>query len=523
VTTKPDFDVVILGGGLAGGLLVRQLRLARPDLRVLCCERDTQTSFKVGEATVELFSNYLLRRLSLSTYLYEHHLPKNGLRFFFDREDKQAPLEAMSEIGSRSLPYHPSFQLDRAALERELRDSGRTLGAEFLEGTKVLDVEFGEPWHRVTFATGASAPRTVTAGFVVDASGRTSIVAKKLGLRRPVPQHRCLAAWARVTNMVDLDGPSIDAAFRARARHSARRLSTVHFVHRGYWIWLIPLRGGTTSVGVVGDHRRLSRDVLTPAGLRTFLAGHRAASELLAPAEWLDFGAYGQLAYGTKQWFGDRWALVGEAAAFSDPFYSPGSDFITLANDFTTDLIGRHHDGEDVGERTRLFDAYLQYRYAANLPLYQNQYELFGSYELLSAKWDFDVANYYNLQVDSYMQDLHLDLANLREELRRQSFVVKALERFGALFAATERAVTARGDYRRKNLGIFTEGLGAVDFTQSVGMRDGRMRDAESLRIFARARERCFELQGLPTGQSGALAFTDFVTGRAMAGALDAG
>ena len=261
--------------------------------------------------------------------------------------------------------------------------------------------------------------------------------------------------------------------------------------------------------------------MLTPDGLRAFLAGHRAASELLAPAEWLDFGAYGQLAYGTKQWFGERFALIGEAAAFSDPFYSPGSDFITLANDFTTDLVTRAHDGEDTAERTQLFDAYMQYRYAANLPLYENQYELFGSQELLSAKWDFDVANYYNLQVDAYMQDLHLDLAHLRDELRRQTFVVKALERFGALFAATERAVTARGDYRKQNLGVFTEGLGAIDFTTSVGMRDAKSRDAESLRIFARARERCFELLGKPAGAAGPLAFTDFVTGRAMAGALD--
>ena len=83
--TNADYDLAILGGGLAGGLLARQLRLQRPDLRVLVLERASDTSYKVGEATVELFSNYMVRKLGLSTYLYEHHLPKNGLRFFFDR------------------------------------------------------------------------------------------------------------------------------------------------------------------------------------------------------------------------------------------------------------------------------------------------------------------------------------------------------------------------------------------------------------------------------------------------------
>jgi flavin-dependent dehydrogenase len=516
---RPDYDVVILGGGLAGGLLLRQLRLQRPHLRVLVLERSRTTSWKVGEATVELFSNYLLRRLGMSTYLYENHLPKNGLRFFFDHAQKPAPLAAMSEIGSRSLPYHPSFQLDRAALERELRNGSRALGGELIEGAKVTGVELGAP-HRVTFDDG-NRQRSVRCSWVVDASGRTSLLAKQLDLRLPVRDHRCLAAWARVTDLVDLDGPAIDAAFRARVRHSSRRLSTVHFVHRGYWIWLIPLRGGVTSIGVVGDHRRLSRDVLTPGGLRTFLAGHRSLCELLANARWLDFGGYGHLAYGTRQWFGDRWAVVGEAAAFTDPFYSPGSDFITLANDFTADLIARDLDGEAIAERQRLYDGYLQYRFAANMPLYRDQYELFGSFDLLRARWDFDVASYYNLWFESYLRDQHFDLEHLQHELRQQPFVVRALERFGALFAATERAVTARGDYERNNLGRFAEGLGAIDFERELGQRDRATTEAESLRIFQLARERCFELLGRAAPAGERLGFADYVTGRAMAGALD--
>lgn len=513
---KPDYDVVILGGGLAGGLLVRQLRLQRPDLRVLCLERSPTTAFKVGEATVELFTNYMVRKLGLSTYLYEHQLPKNGLRFFFDNEEKTAPLTEMSEVGSCSLPYHPSFQLDRQALERHLRDTAGGLGAEFVEGAKVLDVDLGQTHHRVTFEL-AGQQRTVTAGWVTDATGRASILAKKLDLRVPVKDHKCLAAWARLRNVVDVDGPAMDPKFRDRVRHTARRLSTIHFVHRGYWIWLIPLKGGVTSIGVVGDARRLSREVLTEEGLKRFLHGHRACRELIADAEWMDFGGYGQLAYGSKAWFGDRWSLVGEAAAFSDPFYSPGSDFITLGNDFTADLIARAHDGEDVAERQRLYEGYMQYRYAANLPLYRDQYELFGSYDLLSIKWDFDVASYYNLWVDAYMQDHHLDLDKLRMELRQQPYVVKSLERFGALFAATEKAVTARGGYRANNLGRFSEGLASVMFTKEVGMRMKKDVDMESMRIFAKARKRCFDLLGQPVGDESKLEFLDFFTGRALA------
>lgn len=513
--TQPDYDLVILGGGLAGGLLARQMRLTRPDLKVLCLERKTDTTYKVGEATVELFSNYLVRKLGLTTYLYENHLPKNGLRFFFDNEQKNAPIEKMSELGSFGLPFHPSFQLDRSKLERELRDGSAKLGADILEGCKVEDVEFGDPHHKVTFQE-HNTSRSVTTTWVVDASGRASLLAKKLDLRVPEKQHRCLASWARLGNVVDLDGHDIDPAWRARTRHTSRRLSTVHFMHRGYWIWLIPLRGGVTSVGIVGDTRHVGRELLTQAGLRDFLHSQRACHDLIGDAEWLDFGAYGQLAYGTKQWSGDRWAVIGEAAAFSDPFYSPGSDFITLANDYVTDLIGRQHDGEDTTERQKLYNNYLEFRYQANLPLYREQYDLFGSYELMSIKWNFDIAAYYALWVNSYLMDKHLDIGDLRHELRQSTFVVKALERFRTLFLDCERRVTADGGYHRQNLGRMAEGLGDISFAHDVGMLDKKQAEQHSLDAFAKARGRCFDLLGKTAGSADKLGFVDYVSGRGL-------
>ena len=111
-------DVAILGGGLAGNFLARQLRRALPDLRIGLFEKATERSWKVGESSVEITGNYLVRRLALSRYLYEHHLPKNGLRYFFDGPERQTCLTRMSEVGTHGLPYHPAFQIDRARMER---------------------------------------------------------------------------------------------------------------------------------------------------------------------------------------------------------------------------------------------------------------------------------------------------------------------------------------------------------------------------------------------------------------------
>jgi hypothetical protein len=53
----------------------------------------------------------------------------------------------------------------------------------------------------------------------------------------------------------------------------------------------------------------------------------------------------------SHQFSAERWCLVGEAGAFADPFYSPGSDYIAIGNTFATDLIARDLDGEDIGAR----------------------------------------------------------------------------------------------------------------------------------------------------------------------------
>ena len=93
-------DVAVVGGGMAGNLLARQLSRRLPGRRIALFEKRSEYSHSVGESLVEIASNYLIRRLGLSSYLYDRHLPKNGLRFFFDSEDRDTPLQQMSEIGS---------------------------------------------------------------------------------------------------------------------------------------------------------------------------------------------------------------------------------------------------------------------------------------------------------------------------------------------------------------------------------------------------------------------------------------
>lgn len=492
--TRHDYDVAIIGGGLAGSLLARQLRRQLPDARVAVFEKSQAASFKVGESTVELASNYLVRRVGLSRYLYEHHLPKNGLRFFFDTPARDAALEAMSEIGSVALPYLPAFQIDRARFETDLCAMNQEDGVDVVRGKVTRLALDGASGHRFEVQREGGkrdgANLSVSARWVVDASGRASLLAKKLALRVEEP-HAIAAVWGRYENVVDLDDVG-SASFRRRINHTSRVLSTNHFCYPGYWIWFIPLKNGVTSVGLVIERSRFDDAWRTPAGFASFLDSHRAVRDLLAGAKPIDIMSYGQLAYGVKRYFSaDRWAVTGEAGAFTDPFYSPGSDFIAIENDLITDLVSRDLAGDgELESRVDTYDELMRFRFDTTMQIYRGQYGLLGSYDLYRLKWDFDIACYYNLWLEPFMRDEHLDVEHIRGQLRQRRLVNAVMKNFGELFRRVEAHLVASGRYGENNLGAFTgefptmrcaEGLGS-DASSKASIR----RTAEAFNLTRR-------------------------------------
>src|SRR6476619_2426412 len=82
-------DVLILGAGLAGLSLARQLLLARPGIRILMLDRQAEIPSpkqKVGEATVQVSGYYFSRVLELEQHLLEEHFLKYNLRFYWKTE-----------------------------------------------------------------------------------------------------------------------------------------------------------------------------------------------------------------------------------------------------------------------------------------------------------------------------------------------------------------------------------------------------------------------------------------------------
>ena len=382
-----------MGGGLAGLTLALQLRQRLPDLDVLVLERRKHpvavAAHKVGESSVEIGANYFSQVLGLKQHLEERQLKKFGFRFF--SSEGRRDIEAVTEIGASRYLAVPSYQIDRGIFENFLGEEVQRRGIAFVDGARVQDIALDESGglHRIDWRIG-DAQHTTQARWVVDACGRAGLLKRKLGLAE-ANAHDANAVWFRMQDRIAIDDWPDDAAWRARCEPQARWLSTNHMVGAGYWVWLIPLSSGSHSVGIVADAK------LHPLSTMNSFEKAMAWLEKYQPSVFdalddkrnrlMDFAFFRDFSYGCKQVFsGQRWALTGEAGLFLDPFYSPGSDFIAIANTYICELVERDRAGRPLDAHAQIYDQIFHSFYESTLALYTDQYAIFGDPEVLPVK-----------------------------------------------------------------------------------------------------------------------------------------
>jgi hypothetical protein len=182
--------------------------------------------------------------------------------------------------------------------------------------------------------------------------------------------------------------------------HGVRGTATNHLVGDGWWAWIIPLKGGDVSIGAVFDQRLVEFPEEGALGdrLKKFLCAHPVGRELLERAEWIDGDVHWRkgLPYYSTRYAGDGFAIVGDAGAFIDPFYSPGMDWISFTSVSSSELILAQLRGEAVEElvarHNRDFVRSYQRWFEA---VYKDKYFIVGDYELMRLAFLLDLGLYY--------------------------------------------------------------------------------------------------------------------------------
>lgn len=398
-----SYDVAILGGGLAGLTLALQTQQNQPSASIILMEsRDgnaPEAAHKVGESTVELGTHYIREILNLKDYMDEHQLPKHGLRFFFSPQHKN-DISKRVELGPRKLLPVPSHQIDRGTFENKLIELCIERGIEVQLGAKVNNVDLNDEGHKVTYNINGE-DTTVTARWAIDATGRASFLKRKLGLKKDI-EHAVCAAWFRIKGELDVDHWSDNKEWSTFLEPGLRRLGTIHFMDKGYWVWLIPLATGNTSVGIVADpaiHPFDTYNKLDKA-LEWLKVNEPLCYSKIEPRkeDILDFKILKHFALNSEKLYShERWAVSGESGIFLDPFYSPGTDFISLSNTLISDLIVKDLAGEDISLHTDVYEKTLFAIFNNWVPLYENKYHMWGSTQTMILKIFWDWAIYWGV------------------------------------------------------------------------------------------------------------------------------
>lgn len=398
-----EADVLILGGGIAGLSLALQLKNTDPDVDILIVEKNKfpvqEAAYKVGESTLPISARYFTQVLGLGDHIRDHQIRKFGIRFF-GSADGNHDITTRPELGLRRQPLIPSFQLDRGRLENEIRDRVVGLGVKMIDDVRVTEVDLGDPLHTAVITHQDGSTQQVSGRYLVDASGRAAILKHKLQLSKPAP-HSANAAWFRIADRIAIDDWVSDPEWESRVPGGDRWRGTIHLHGEGYWVWLIPLASGSTSIGLVSDpdcvpFERMRRFEV----LMEWMHEHepQLAKEIDSRSDLLqDFRSWKDYPKNCERLYSpDRWFITGDAGVFIDPLYSPGMELISITNSAIVDLISEERSsGVDLSEKIALADLAFKGQIELLFGIYTDQYKVFGSAEVTSVKVVWETLSYF--------------------------------------------------------------------------------------------------------------------------------
>lgn len=304
-----ECDVLVIGGGpagaTAGGLL------AQMGHKVVVLEKDHHPRFHIGESLLPA-NLPLLEKLGVADTVKAIGMEKWGAEFVSPWHAQKSQTFMFADAWDKSMPY--SYQVRRSQFDEILIRNAAKLGAEVIEGCKVREVSFSPDQSGAVVHAQHDDGRGVDwhARFVVDASGRDTLLGRQLDVKRRDPRHSSSALYAHFTGA------------KRHAGQDEGNITIFWFAHG--WFWLIPLTGGVTSIGAVvwpyylkSRSKPLEQFFLDTVAMSPALAERLSDAELSSVVE-----ATGNFSYSCGRTHGPNHILIGDAFAFIDPVFSSG-------------------------------------------------------------------------------------------------------------------------------------------------------------------------------------------------------
>lgn len=331
---RQECDVLVVGGGPAGSTVAALL--ASKGRHVVVLEKDRFPRFHIGESLLPL-NLPLFERLGIGAEVERIGVYKPGAEVV---SDEHAQTATFRFDHNPYLSVDHSYHLRRADFDKLLLDNSRRLGASVLEGTRVSEIELAaEGRHLVTAVGPDGAHSRWFPRFLVDASGRDTLLQKRLGLKRVDKRNNTAAVFGHFRNV-------------PRPNGSAEGMITMHLFRYG-WFWMIPLPDDVMSVGLVGTRTffRTKTEDLDSFFARAVVASPSVAERMMNAEPISPLAATANYSYDSRHYGGDGYILIGDAAAFIDPLFSSGVMMAMSSAAFGAEVVHAWLDDRKSGGR----------------------------------------------------------------------------------------------------------------------------------------------------------------------------
>ncbi|MGI5519998.1 NAD(P)/FAD-dependent oxidoreductase [Micromonospora sp. CA-259024] len=402
MSANNEYDVAILGSGIAGGMLGAVL--ARNGVKTLLLDAGSHPRFAIGESTIP-FTSGMTRIIAdrydvpeikpLSSFRgVQKHVSRNCGRkqnfgFIFHREGERQNPQQVNQLVVPAM-LRTESHLFRQDVDTYLFQTAVKYGADTRLNTRIVDVDI-DPDAGVLLRSDRGDE--FRASYVVDAGGFRSPIADKFELRE-VPTRARTHSRSIFTHLLGVRPFDKSPVAAAHGQPNPWHNGTLHHVFDGGWMWVIPFDNHPdslnplVSVGLTLDSRVHPKTDMPPeAEFRRFLQRFPDIAWQFEEARpvrpWV---ATGRLQYSAKQIVGDRFCLTSHAAGFIDPLYSRGmTNTLELINMMAWRLIAAARDGNWSTERFEYLETVQQGLFDFHDDIVYSSFVAFRDYDLWNA------------------------------------------------------------------------------------------------------------------------------------------
>ena len=300
-------DVLVIGGGPAGSTI--STKLAQMGRDVVMLEKEQHPRFHIGESLLPM-NMPIFEELGVLEEVDKIGIRKYGAEFNDERYKNQATYYFENAL-DESFPF--AYEVKREDLDTLLFRNAEKKGVKTFENSRVTTINFNDDDSSLVECVDGDGNTTKWhSRFVVDASGRSTFLARKFNIKKRSKEHNSAALFGHFENVVRREG--LDEG----------NISLAWFDHG--WFWMIPFKDGSMSVGAVcWPHYLNSRKTDVEQFLWDTIALCPPVAKRMKEAKLTTpVTATGNFTYAASRMGGNGYLMVGDAFAFLDPVFSSG-------------------------------------------------------------------------------------------------------------------------------------------------------------------------------------------------------